>query len=90
MCTEEIVNIMHNIKIDYEKALYDHFPIYFELCMEMELLEREEDISNIKEHVKWNKLSDHNKRNIKDTMDYLLAEYNLIEHKMFQCGTAEV
>ena len=53
----------------------------------MELLERAEEIINVKEHVKWNKLSDHDKRNIKNKMDYLLAEYNLIEHDIFQCGT---
>ena len=87
LCTEEIANIMDNIRIDYGKALYDHFPIYFELCMEMELQEREVEIINVKEHVKWDKLSDHDKRNIKSKMDCLLAKNELIEHDIFQCET---
>ena len=40
LCTKEVINLVTNMKIDYEGALYDHFPLYFNLAFELKLPER--------------------------------------------------
>ena len=37
MCTEDLIRSITNMKIDYEGALYDHFPLYFNLTFFLSL-----------------------------------------------------
>ena len=84
LCTNQLRSLVTNIKIDYERALYDHFPLYFNLAFELKHDEKVED-SDRREYVRWNKLTEDDKVNIKVKIDSLLNKYNLLDNELFFC-----
>ena len=86
LCTHDLINCVTNMKIDYEGALYDHFPLYFNLLFDIEFAVKEEEEVGRKEYVNWNRLTEDDKRNIKVKIDMLLNEYELPDNELFVCS----
>ena len=72
LCTHELIHSVTNMKIDYGGALYDHFPLYFDLTINLELDEKVEEEVRRKEYVNWNRLTENDKHNLKVRIDLLL------------------
>ena len=86
LCTHHLINFVTNMRVDYEGALYDHFPLYFDLSFDMELAEKVEEKVARKQYVSWNKLTEEDKRNIKMKIDFLLNKYKLPDNELFICS----
>ena len=85
LCTKEVINLITNVNIDYEGALYDHFPLYFSLAIDFKSTERVDNECGPKQYVNWNKLTDKDKQDIKVRIDSLLNKYSLLDNELFLC-----
>ena len=85
LCTSNLLQNMSNVVVSYESAIYDHFPIHFnlEFCTEVSKSPTDEDI--VGKLVNWSKLSVNDKKQVKSIIHYLLDVKGLLCHDLFSC-----
>ena len=76
-----------NIYVDYNAAVYDHFPLCFNFNFNFkgDLKFYEKDGNFINNMVYWNRMNDSDKNQIKIFIDDLITEYALLDHELFFC-----
>ena len=85
-CTANLVSLIRNVNIDYDSAIFDHFSIHFELEVEVSCNVLKDDIRDLpSKMVKWNSLSEHDKKNVREIMDGAIISEGLLNHEVFLC-----
>ena len=86
LCSKNLKDIISNLFVNYDIALYDHFPLYFNLKFELACNHREEDINVSRdEFVDWKKIGKADKDLISHKLDGLLNGLNLINDEVLNC-----
>ena len=83
--SEGLTECIFDVQIDYEVALYDHFPIYFNLIVDFNSYNIKDNRPLVEEFVNWNAMSQSDKKAMKQEIDDMLAKLNLLNDDVFQC-----
>ena len=80
-------NLINNINVQYGSTLCDHIPITFNLCLPNNVTVNEIHVSQtlVNEFIKWDKLSDANRKDYAHDLSCLLNHYSQAD--IFQCTT---
>ena len=87
LCSKHIKQLVTNVYIDYNAALFDHFPLHFNLEFALTVSERNMNDELIRNMVYWNKLTDVNKAAICSSIDDAICNKGTLYHEVFSCTT---
>ena len=85
ICSEELVNKISNVKVNYDTALYDHFPITFVLNIPTHIMYFNDNDRARCDYVKWDKMTIKDKELIKNRIDSEIIERKLFDYKAINC-----
>ena len=92
LCTCGIAEGISDVYVNYEMALFDHFPLHFNFDFKLEsnvcLSNEGDDNTNdamMNKMVDWGKVSEANKNYIKSYIDNGIISSNILYHEVFQC-----
>ena len=85
ICSSNISENISSVYIDYNSALYDHFPLCVNINFPLQTLPVTDNIRIISEFVNWNKMSTDNKEHIKHFIDDQIASRNLLDSHTLSC-----
>ena len=77
ICSSELVNKISNVKVNYDTAIYDHFPITFVLNIPVNYMCYNNNDRVGCEYVKWDKMTATDKEEIKNFIDSEMINRNL-------------
>ena len=84
-CTKSVSKYVTNVRVDYSMAIYDHFPLAFDLDL---AVGRTFVISNddFKESfVNWNKITESEKKKIRATIEENIVRKGIMHNNVFTC-----
>ena len=85
LCTQGVLPSISGVYVDYDGAIFDHFPLYF--CLEF-CTENNEDTCDddfIRKLVNWSKISNKDKEEIKDSIDEMIDISGILSCNVFRC-----
>ena len=85
LCSAGLTECVFDVQIDYEGALYDHFPIYCNLTVDFTCHDDKDERLLVEEFVNWNAMSHSDKKSVKQKIDDMLNMLNLINDEVFEC-----
>ena len=77
-------DLISKVYVNYECAIYDHFPVHFNLDIMLSSNSFQGDLS-IKQLVYWNKISERSKEDIKLFIDKATDKHKLLLKSVFSC-----
>ena len=83
--TKKIAQVIQNVSVGYGTALYDHFPMYFEMNVSICSVSNVDDNIYIDEFINWHKITKHDRLKIKDYIDNAIVEKQLLLYDVFAC-----
>ena len=84
-CTKSVSKYVTNAHVDYSMAIFDHFPLVFNLALPVE---RQFVISNdnFKESfVDWNKIRELERKNIREKIEEIIVRKGIMHNEVFAC-----
>lgn len=85
VCTEQLTRAISNVSVGYGAALFDHFPVCFEIDISVCYLVRDSDNECVNEFVKWHKMKNDDKLEIRDYIDRAITGNQLLLNSVFGC-----
>lgn len=86
LCTKEVLRNISNISIDYECAIFDHFPLYFEFEFSLNVLPStflNDDL--VRNLVHWSKINKTQQSEISQKIDMLIVNGNIMCYETLNC-----
>ena len=86
VCSQGMKEKIMDVAVNYEIALYDHFPMFFyvDIVLDASFAGVKEDM--IREFVNWNKMTPTDKKNISASIDNEIDNMSLLNHDIFLCN----
>ena len=79
------VEEISDIYVDYNAAVYDHFPLHFAFNYQSDLKFYTKEEKLIDNLVYWNRMSNEDKTRIKEFIGSVIKEYAILDHELFLC-----
>ena len=79
-------NKISNVAVNYEIALFDHFPLFFSLDIDLDASLVSDKEAIVKEFVNWKKMSDVDKKFISANIDDEINRLLLLDNDIFMCS----
>ena len=86
VCSKHIANNISKLCVSYNDAIYDHFPLSFELELNFQIIKVNTSPFIITDFVDWRKINDKQKLDIKNKIDEMVEERNLFDCDAFYCS----
>ena len=87
LCSKQLQDCISNIYVNYNFALYDHFPLYFSLKYKFDCVQNITTTNNLEnELVNWSKIKDQDRKAISCKLDALLNNLNFIDEEVLHCS----
>ena len=89
LCTQSVLPSISGVFVDYNGAIFDHFPLHF--CLEFYAENRAEegeevrDDNFIRKLVNWSKISSRDKEGIKEFIDEMIDISGILSCNVFRC-----
>ena len=85
VCSVGMKDMINDVTVNYEIALYDHFPLYFilNIILDVSFVNDKEDV--IKEFINWNKMTANDKILITNFIDEEIRKLNHDDRGIFMC-----
>ena len=58
LCTSHLSDCIQDISVDYDNAIYDHFPLCFNMCLPISFKNYSEGMFSTEKFVGWNKMDE--------------------------------
>ena len=85
VCSETVAEMVKDVSVDYEGALYDHFPVNCILDLHVAASCKDDLNDIVNEFVNWKKISASDRANICTNVNDMLIESGLMDHRIFCC-----
>ena len=85
LCTKQAVDRIENVFIDYDLAIYDHFPICFHYNFSFEQNFFHREVMSPDEFVDWNRINKPMENVIKEEIDTYILDKGLLVNNLFYC-----
>ena len=85
MCSKHIKGWFSDMYIDYDMALYDHFPLCFNLSFNFCFKERKIGNAIIKKMVDWNKVTGDRREKVKSKINDIICNNETLYCEIFSC-----
>ena len=86
VCSRHIADNISNLDVNYNGAIYDHFPLSFELKLNFQNVKVNSSSLYISDFVDWRKISDKQKLDIMRKIDEMVEAKNLFDCDAFYCS----
>ena len=84
VCSKQVIEKISNLRVDYSGAIYDHFPICFDLSFEVNITNFSKELF-YEEFVDWRKVIEKDKVNIRKKLDDYVQESGIMNKEVFHC-----
>ena len=85
LCSAQAVQYFSNIYVDYNCAIYDHFPLCFDFNLFVNTRKCASNSVSTDKLVNWNKLSDLDKDSIERSIEDNIADKGILDCQAFSC-----
>ena len=86
LCSKKLKDFISNLVVNYDIALFDHFPLYFNLKFELTFIRKEDDVCVSHDmFVDWKKINKTDEGIISRKLDDMLNSLNLINDEVLNC-----
>ena len=85
ICSNKFKDNVMNVSVNYETALYDHFPITVVLSIPIHLEHFKDNDKVICNYVNWNKMTHNDKEDIKNYIESEIIRQKLLESNSLLC-----
>ena len=87
LCSKHLEKNISNMCVNYDLALYDHFPLCFKMNFTVCVNEHRIGNSIIEKMVNWNKITSKNIEDMKNEINSKIASSNILNSEIFSCKT---
>ena len=85
VCSKNLIHNIKNLLVDYQTALYDHFPISFVLDIPIYASNAIDNERMISEYIKWDKMTLTDKQVISEFIDKEILNHKMLDSTLFLC-----
>ena len=85
-CTTAIAKNISNVYVEYNYALYDHFPLCFDFDFSSDIQYLRNSDIRVDEFVDWRKVNEENKAEIQEEMDKGILGTQLLDYNVLSCS----
>ena len=85
VCSKQVIEKVANLRVDYNGAIYDHFPLCFEYSFQAEHVFVKKKGIQIETMVNWNKINEKDKIDISHKIDDLIKQSCCIDNELLYC-----
>ena len=85
LCSHHVSQFISEIYVDYSNALFDHFPLCFNISMEVKSMIVHKQTKSPGQYVKWNKIAESDKMYITKDINRMILERGILHCEALSC-----
>ena len=88
VCSHQLESTITDMRVDYEGAIFDHFPLYVDLKFDIEFVSYKKDLSFMR-FVDWRKMTEADDNEMRRKIDDGINDIDMFNMDIFSCSSGD-